>query len=195
MSQTDNAQTENATPPAIPERRTERFARWLTIGANIGVVLGLVVLIIEIRQNAALTRVAAEHSMNELLANTEFHLAQPEQSAAWVRSYMAPETMSDVDIKMNEAVLVSLLMQWDNGFQMERSGLRTRAEVERLIHNTAPFYFGSSFGKRWFAAQAPGWQGTDMFEVAGPIIAELDENYMRDYYTNLRAGAQPASEN
>lgn len=195
MSQTENAQTENATPPAATERGAERFARWLTIGANIGVVLGLVILIVEIRQNATLTRVATEQAMNDLLANTEFHLAQPEQSAAWVRSYMAPETMSDIDIKMNEAVLVSILMQWDNGFQMERAGLRTRAEVERLIRNTAPFYFGTSFGKRWFAAQEPGWQGTDMFEVAGPIVAGLDENFMRDYYTNLRAGAQPASEN
>lgn len=168
------------------ERISDRIARWLTLGANIGVVLGLIILIVEIRQNEALTRVATEQSMNDLLANTEFHLAQPEQSAAWVRSYMAPETMTDVDIKMNEAVLVSLLMQWDNGFQMERSGLRTRAEVERLIRNTAPFYFGSAFGKKWFAAQAPGWQGTDMFEVAGPIVAELDENFMRDYYTSLR---------
>lgn len=190
------SQTNNAAPPApATEQRLDRYGRWIALVANIGVVLGLFALIIEIRQNAALTRVATEGSMNELLASTEFHLAQPEQSAAWVRSYMAPETMSDVDIRMNEAVLVSLLMQWDNGFQMERSGLRTRAEVERLIRNTAPYYFGSRFGKRWFAAQEPGWQGTDMFEVAGPIVAGLDENFMRDYYTNLRVGAQPANEN
>jgi hypothetical protein len=184
-------------PPSVPpatESRVDRVGRWLTIGANIGVVVGLLILIVEMRQNAALTRVATEQAMNDLMANTELHLAQPEQSAAWVRSYMAPETMSDVDIKMNEAVLVSLLMQWDNGFQMERSGLRTRAEVERLIRNTAPFYFGSAFGKRWFAAQAPGWQGTDMFEVAGPIVAELDENFMREYYTSLRMDAQTASD-
>ena len=175
----------NAAAPA-GETRTDRISRWLTIGANIGVVIGLVVLIVEIRQNAALTRVATEQAMNELMASTEFHLAQPEQSAAWVKSYMAPETMTDVDIKMNEAALISLLMQWDSAFQMERSGLRTRGEVERLIRNTAPFYFGPRFGKTWFEAQVPGWQGTEMMEVAGPIVRGLDENFMRDYYLGLR---------
>lgn len=191
MSQTETAEANTA--PA--ERTTDRIARWLTLGANIGVVLGLVMLIVEIRQNETLTRAATEGGLNELMVNTELHIAQPEQSAAWVRSYMAPETMTDVDIRMNEAVLVSLLMQWDYAFQMQRAGLRTRAEVERLIHNTAPFYFGNSFGKRWFAAQAPGWQGTDMMEVAGPIVADLDENFMRDYYVNLRVEAPSASEN
>ena len=185
MSQTETA--EATTAPV--ERTTDRIARWLTLGANIGVVLGFIILIVEIQQNAALTRVAAEGALNELVVDTELHLAQPEQSAAWAKSYMAPETMTDVDIRMNEAILVSLLLQWDNAFQMQRSGLRTRAEVERLIRNTAPFYFGSRFGKRWFEAQAPGWQGTDMMEVAGPIVAELDENFMRDYYTSLRMDA------
>jgi len=173
-------------PATSAETRTDRIARWLTIGANVGVVLGLIMLIVEIRQNESLTRVATEGAMNELMAETEFHLGQPEQSAAWVKSYMAPETMTDVDIRMNEAVLVSLLMQWDYAFQMERAGLRTRAEVERLIHNTAPYYFGSRFGKKWFDAQAPGWEGTDMMQVAGPIVRGLDENFMRDTYTGLR---------
>lgn len=188
--------TENAEPNTAPaERTTDRIARWLTLGANIGVVLGLVMLIVEIRQNETLTRVATEGGLNELMIDTELHIAQPEQSVAWVKSYMAPETMSDVDIRMNDAVLVSLLMQWDYASQMQRAGLRTRAEVERLIRNTAPFYFGSRFGKRWFEAQAPGWQGTDMMEVAGPIVASLDDNFVRDYYVNLRIEAPPASEN
>ncbi|PZO55266.1 MAG: hypothetical protein DCF16_03640 [Alphaproteobacteria bacterium] len=62
---------------------SDRIARWLTLGANIGVVLGLVILIVEIRQTEALTRVATEGALNELMVDTELHLAQPEQSAAW----------------------------------------------------------------------------------------------------------------
>ncbi len=190
MSQADNTAPDAATPPSEPEARVDRIGRWLTLGANIGVVLGLLILVIEIRQNAALTRVATEGALNELMVSTELHLAQPEQSTAWAKSYMAPDTMTDVDIRMNEAVLVSLLLQWDNAFQMERSGLRTRAEVERLIRNTAPFYFGSRLGKRWFEAQAPGWQGTDMMDVAGPIVSDLDENFMREYYASLRVAPE-----
>jgi hypothetical protein len=41
-------------------RGNDRFGRWLTLGANVGVVLGLVLLIVEVRQNASLTRTAME---------------------------------------------------------------------------------------------------------------------------------------
>ena len=195
MSQTEASAP--ATPPApAPEPPLQRLSRWLTLGANIGVVLGLFLLIVELRQNAALSSLSNEIAMSNLLADIEMHLAAPEQSEAWVKSYMAPETMTDVDIRMNEAVLVSLTMQWDYAFQLEKAGLRTPEEVERLIRNTAPIYFGSRFGKTWFEQQAPFWEGTRMVEVARPIVAALDENFMRDFYTGLRNDMQtPATAN
>lgn len=188
------SQTESAAPsaPAPTEQRLDRYGRWLALIANIGVVLGLFALIIEIRQNAELTRVATENQLNQFMLDTELHLASPEQTAAWVKSYNAPETMTDIDIRMNEAVLVSLMLQWDTAFQMERAGLRTRGEAERLIRNTAPVYFGSRFGKMWFVSQAPGWQGVPMYEIAAPIVASLDDNYMRDLYAGLRPDAPPS---
>jgi hypothetical protein len=189
------SQTEPATPgtPTPAEQRLDRYGRWLALIANIGVVLGLFALIIEIRQNAELTRVATENQLNQFMLETELHLASPEQAAAWVKSYTAPETMTDIDIRMNEAVLVSLMLQWDTAFQMERAGLRTRGEAERIIRNTAPVYFGNRFGKAWFVSQAPGWQGVQMYDVAAPIVASLDDNYMRDLYAGLRPNAPPAS--
>lgn len=185
------SQTEAPAPsaPAPTEQRLDRYGRWLALIANIGVVLGLFALIIEIRQNAELTRVATENQLNQFMLDTEMHLASPEQTAAWVKCYTAPETMTDIDIRMNEAVLVSLMLQWDTAFQMERAGLRTRGEAERLIRNTAPVYFGSRFGKAWFATQAPGWQGVPMYEIAAPIVASLDDNYMRDLYASMRPDA------
>lgn len=179
--------------PATTEQRLDRYGRWLALIANIGVVLGLFALIIEIRQNAELTRVATESQLNQFTLDTEMHLASPEQTEAWVKSYNAPETMTDIDIRMNEAVLVSLMLQWDTAFQMERAGLRTRGEAERIIRNTAPVYFGSRFGKAWFVSQAPGWQGVQMYDVAAPIVANLDDNYMRDLYAGLRPSASPPS--
>ena len=53
---------------AAPARsRTERLNQWLALAANLGVLLGLIVLIIEVRQNAALTRAAMDQQKNDLI--------------------------------------------------------------------------------------------------------------------------------
>lgn len=49
--------------------KSDHLNRWLTLGANLGVVLGLIILIVEVRQNAALTRAEMESGKNEDLRN------------------------------------------------------------------------------------------------------------------------------
>ena len=49
----------------------DRINKLLTLGANMGVVIGLLLLIFEIRQNANLSRTAIEVQKNSLLAQIE----------------------------------------------------------------------------------------------------------------------------
>jgi len=181
---------------AAPPRLAERISRWLTLGANLGVVLGLIILIVEIRQNAALTRADMESRRNDVLMQIELSLADPAIGAAWIKSIRAPETMTDLDIRTVESHLVALMLQWDYMFNMEKSGLVSRAEARLHIQNTAPFYFGSAHAKNWWGWQEAGWNGTPMYEMADPIIKSLDENFMLNYLNGSRLGSaesQPAN--
>lgn len=188
------AEVETKAGPAARRWDWERTNRWFTLAANLGVILGLIVLISEVRQNAALTRLSVEVSKNDLLATIELNLAAPEQAAAWVKSYTAPNTLTEVEIRMIESHLLSLMLQWDYLFQAESRGLVSQSEIEAHIRNSAPFYFGSRFGKHWFLTQAAiGWEGTRMFAVAGPIVDGLDETFMADYYASMRLHAAEAA--
>jgi hypothetical protein len=175
--------------PAAAPSATDRLARWLTLGANIGVLLGLVILIVEVRQNAELTRTAMETGLNDTLTQIELNLANPEISAAWVKSIRNPESLSDVESRMVESHLVAVMLQWDHMFNMESAGLVPRAEAQRHIQNVAPYYFGSRHGKNWWRWQEAGWKGTPMMDVAGPIVDALDENFMLRYLDGTRLGA------
>ena len=163
---------------------------WLTLAANVGVVLGLVVLIFEIRQDASLTRLSVETGKNELLAAIEFSLADPSQTEVWIKSYRSPELMTEYDIKRVESHLVALMLQWDYMFQMEARGLVTIDEVRNHVSNTAPAYFGSRFAKAWFAEEMRYWRGTRMSEIAVPIVADLDPDYLQKRYSGLLELAQ-----
>ncbi len=167
----------------------DRINKWLTLGANIGVVLGLVILIVEVRQNASLTRTALETAKNDQLAEIELSIASPAVAAAWTKSIRAPETMTDADIRIVESHLVAIMLQWDNLFQMEESGLASRARTQRHITNTAPYYFGSAYAKNWWRLQALGWENTPMAEVAGPVIDQVEPDFLLTYMEASRIEA------
>lgn len=168
--------------------RSDRLNRWLTLGANLGVVLGLVILIVEVRQNATLTRADMESRKNDVLGQIELSLAQPEIAAAWVKSVRAPEKMTDVEVRIVESHLVALMLQWDYMFNMEEGGLITRQHARQHIQNTAPYYFGSRHAKNWWQWQEVGWGGNPMMEVAGPIVESVDEEFMLRYLEATRLG-------
>lgn len=132
--------------------RLDHVARWLALAANVGVVLGLILVIVEVRQNAELTRTQMEQRKNDFLAEIEFSLATRESAEVWVKAIRTPESLTDAEMKMVEAHLVSLMLQWDHLFQMERSGLVTRAHVRQHIANSAPLLFRQPFRKELVAA-------------------------------------------
>jgi hypothetical protein len=174
------------TEPAKSPSRFDRLNHWLTLGANIGVLLGLAVLIVEVRQNASLTRTAMDQQKNDLLAEIEFNIAKPEITDIWVKAIRAPEELSDAEIRTIDSLLISIMLQWDQVFMMQDAGLISETRVRQHIQNTAPFYFGSRFGKHWWALQINGWEGTAMQQVAGPIVEALDEDFLDRHLDKLK---------
>jgi hypothetical protein len=136
-------------PPAAPGR-LDRLNRWLTLGANIGVLLGLIMLIVEVRQNAALSRATMEQQKNDVLADIEFYIAKPEISEIWIKSIRHPEDLTEPELRTMDGILVALMLQWDHRFQMEAAGLASRADARQHVLNAAPYYFGSRFAKHWW---------------------------------------------
>lgn len=175
-------------------RLMDRVNRWLTLAANLGVLLGLIVLIIEVRQNASLTRAAMDQQKNNFLAEIELNIAKPEMSAIWVKAIRTPEALSDTEVQAAGSILVSVMLQWDQMFMMRDAGLISDARVRQHISNTAPFYFGSRFAKHWWAMQAAGWEGTAMQRDAAPIVDAVDENFLSAYMDRLKIpAASPAT--
>ena len=163
----------------------DKLNRWLTLGANVGVVIGLIVLIVELRQNSSLTRAEMEIELTTVQSDLELRMSAPDISAVWMKSVYHPEDLTPVEIKMMEGPLVAVTQQFEHLMNMHEAGLVSRRRVEGHIRNSAPFYFGSRFAQNWWQANEVGWQGTGLYEIAGPIIDGIDENFLRDYYDSL----------
>ena len=188
---TDAAATAQAKPPKPPRWTWERANRWLTLGANFGVLLGLIVLIIEVRQNAAISRAAMESQANRELGELEMAIARPDISAIWMKSVEAPETLTMDEIRAMDGLYVASMLQAEQRFVMATNGIGTEEDAHEHLVNVLPFVFGSRFGKQWWARQTAGWEGTRFIELGNPILAGVDENFIAEYYASLRVEPTP----
>jgi len=173
---------------------TEGLNRWLTLGANVGVVLGLIVLIIEVRQNAALTRTAMEGQLSAWQTESEYRVAASDVAAIHLKSIFNPGDLSLEEIRRLEAIFIGVQMQIDYLLKLEAAGLASRKRVETHIDNNARFMFGSPYAQAWWDANAVGWKGTRLYDVADPIIKATDPTFLEKYYRGLHAQAKVAGE-
>ena len=97
---------------------TDLLNRWLTLGANIGVLCGLILLVFEINQNSELTRVQIEQSRSESYVN-------------WRRQIAVNENVASLLAKLGEM----------EGTPMQRLGQLTPTErVQAMSIIEARFY-------------------------------------------------------
>lgn len=178
--------------------KRDRVNRWLALAANLGVLLGLIVLIVEVQQSATLTRVALESERSDAQMMIELRMTDSAVAAVWETSIYAPEDLTNADLRILDGVLAASMMVYDRMLVMMEGKLVDRARVTQNVSNTAPFIFGSKFGKNWWRQNGVGWQGTALYEIADPIIAEIPDDFLVNYYAALRlappAAPSPASE-
>jgi hypothetical protein len=171
----------------------DRVNKWLMLGANIGVVLGLIILIVEVRQNAALTRIGMEGQLSSWQADSEFKLTTSDLAEIQLKSIYAPEALTLEDIRRLDAMFVNIQFQFDYLLDLENAGLASRERVETHILNNARFYFGSRYAKAWWNANTVGWEGTRLYEIADPIIQSTDDDFLAKHYNKLHAVARGLS--
>lgn len=172
--------------------KRDRVNRWLALAANLGVLLGLIVLIVEVQQSATLTRVALETEKSDAQMMIELRMTDPAVAAVWEKSIYAPEELTVAEIRILDGVLNASMMIYDRLLAMMEDKLVDRARVTQNVSNTAPFVLGSKFGKNWWRQNGVGWKGTALYEIADPIIAEIPDDFLVNYYASLRL-APPAA--
>jgi hypothetical protein len=123
---------------------TDKLNRWLTLTANIGVVIGLVLLFVELQQNTEMMRAQITHSRSET--------AQSENQAVFNSDHI-PGVISKVrsGIKLSEEDLIryefyfrafnrnqdNVLWQYREGFLSENVPDSIRAAVKSEVGASA----------------------------------------------------------
>ena len=126
--------------------KTDLVNRWLTLLANIGVMLGLVLVAYQIRQDVELTKVQLFSDATSSRKEWNQAMLGSDPMIVVMKSIENPSDLTLAELHVMDAYLVGAVNELRRLELLRASGLDVNVEVEGLHH----FFFGSQFAKAWY---------------------------------------------
>ena len=120
--------------------------RWLTLGANIGVLIGIILLVVELNQNRDMIRAQTRNDISQQLSNRLLSVGTNSQMASVMRRARDGEELTTDEEYQAYLYLVANMRDWENIHYQYRHGTFDEHEFNaeknawrRVIDNNKTF--------------------------------------------------------
>jgi hypothetical protein len=166
----------------------ERFGGWLAILANVGVIVGLVLLAFELRQNTQIVRAEAVASLLAGQSSAETAFMGDSTAAAMAIALVAPEDLSDEQILQMWAYLNTAVISVEHTNSMYSLGLATE-EDRRSAAKKAADWVSFPFGRIWWAEMKTNFPDSLASDIDA-ALSELDPDYLERQFEGMKRALQ-----
>ena len=160
--------------------KSQRINSWLSLGANIGVVIGLILVAYQINQDAELTKI--QLFSDATTARNEFNhsLMGDHPLEVVAKSIERPHELTLAELQIMDVYLISALNEIRRLELLRRTGL----EVEDSVGEIHSYYFGNYFARAWFQE----YGGESNFPAMSERIRNADPEYVVNFLDGVLAG-------
>jgi hypothetical protein len=147
---------------------TDKVNRGLTLGANVGVLAGLILVAFQIHQNTEITK--AQITNDYYLADMQLELAMMGDNPAtsWTKAIYTPNDLTNVDAAVVDRYFNYGLVQIQRLQKMHELGLADDDWENRIGY--LGWHFGNEVGRRWWAYSKEGFPN-DFIETVDEVLA------------------------
>jgi hypothetical protein len=129
---------------------SSKVGYWLQVGANIGILAGLVLVGVQMRQNLELLELQLMHQ-NADQTQEELLLTLGEDPAeVWAKHILEPENLTLREIRMMDHFYFAVLNKWQDLYELYEKGLVGAGEWRRVVDDQAAPIFKNRFGMTWW---------------------------------------------
>jgi hypothetical protein len=111
--------------------KSEQLQGWLTLAANVGVLIGIVLLVAELSQNLTAARAQTRHDLSTDIVSLFTQVAGNEQLASLRRRADAGELLSPDEKYQYELITRAFFRYWEDVHYQYRNGLYDETEFSR----------------------------------------------------------------
>lgn len=158
---------------------------WMGIAANIGVVAGLILVAVQIRQSTKITK--AQVANDWFLADMQLELAMLGENPAsvWAKALVTPDELDHTDAAVLDRYFNFGLVQIQRLQRMHELGVADAQWVERAGY--LRWHLGNEVGRRWWSHFRGGFS-EDFARMVDDILADADTGRNAAALEALRGG-------
>jgi hypothetical protein len=127
-----------------------KTASWLSIAANVGLLVGMGLVVYQINQNSKLARMALVNEGN--VASNQFwaNLMGDRPTNVIAMAVECPEMMSYSDFMSMDAYLGTGMSLLHRNYELAQEGIFTEEDWKESVEGYASWYLGNPFGRAWW---------------------------------------------
>jgi hypothetical protein len=164
--------------------KLDRFGGWLALAANLGVVAGLIMLAIELRQNTQVIQAQAVANLMTGLASAETAFMGEDTAAAYVKVFNSPKKATGEEIAKVWAYLNVTIMTVQQTHSMYTLGIASE-EAWGTALGWAIGAINFPFGRTWWN-EANSIYPRDMVEEIDAALAKADPHLLQGMVERMR---------
>jgi hypothetical protein len=128
-----------------------KLTDWLQISANIGIVVGLVLVGVQLQQNSDLLKTQLMYEESYRATELETQVIGENAAVVWAKSITDAKSMSLAEQRIMEAILWSFVEQLRGTRMLAELGLLEDADWRARVNSDAAFYLDNEYGMAWWA--------------------------------------------
>lgn len=163
----------------------QNLSQWFTAATNVAVFFGVILLIVELRQNIEIARVDLLEARRTSLEQSEVAFLDPALNQTWVKALTDPASMTLAEMRAMDAYLAVNLYQALRLLDLENAGLISREELIEYMELDFPFVFGNRYAKVWWEFEGETWT-PELVEIARPIVKSIDDDLLVERYDQIQ---------
>jgi len=113
-----------------PSMEPDKVNRWLTLGANVGVLIGIILLVVELDQNREMTRAQTRNDISQQLSSRLLSVATNSQMASVMRRARDGDELTTDEEYQVYLYQVANWRDWENIHYQYRNGTFDEQEFD-----------------------------------------------------------------
>jgi hypothetical protein len=165
----------------------DRLHRWLTLVANIGILIGLVLVVVQIRQSTRLARTTHLTQGSDVANQIWASVAGNRVGDVLEKSVECPEELTYSDFMALDAFLFTSINMFYREYRLAQEGLYSQTDWHRMVDTYVNWYLANPFARAWWDEEGKAFFPD---EFVAYVEERLDKSPGKDshgYWLAIRA--------
>lgn len=162
---------------------SNKLSNWLQIAANTGIIAGLLLVGLQLKQNSDLLKTQMLYDESRRLVDLETKVVGENGAEVWAKSITEPENLNLAEKRIIEALLWSYVEQLRSTRVLGELGLLDDDEWRTRVRSDTGFFLGNRYARAWWAnfKEDNTVLAPDLIDEIDRRLAEVNTDFTAQY--------------